>query len=128
MGQQQLLLIVLGSIVVGMAMYTAVRLADTIQKDNNRDQMILQISTIDMYARQYAMKPTSLGGGGRSFAGFTIPDNMQNTSTGRFVGFQLGQQYLVLGYGTEKGKDNESSTLVYGWVYLNQPTQYGILN
>ena len=73
MGQQQLLLLILSSIVVSIAVYTGVRLFETHNQEQNRDRLQTELMHIYVLANEYKMKPVSLGGGGGSYNGFELP-------------------------------------------------------
>ena len=73
MGQQQLLLIVLGVIIVGIAVLLGIMLFQQNSVDEKRDLVINEILHISQIAQQFYLKPTSLAGGGNSFTGWQIP-------------------------------------------------------
>ncbi len=73
MGQQQLLLIVLGVIVVGIAVAIGINIFTESAAQANFDAVISDMLRIASNAQQWYMKPGSLGGGGRSYSAFTLP-------------------------------------------------------
>ena len=85
MGQQQLLLIVLGVIIVGIAVVVGINLFNSSAKDAGRDQVISQLTNLASKAQQYYKKPTSLGGGNNAFAGFALAASEDSSSIGNFV-------------------------------------------
>ncbi|MCD6326067.1 hypothetical protein J7M28_00725 [bacterium] len=74
MGQQQLLLIVLSVIIVGIAVVIGLGLFSEGADQANIDQVVQDVLNMGARAQQYYMKPTALGGGGRSFTGITVED------------------------------------------------------
>jgi hypothetical protein len=70
MGQQQLLLIVLGVIVVGIAVVVGINLFNANAESSTQDSIVSQGTNIGAMAQQYFKKPTTMGGGGNSFVGF----------------------------------------------------------
>lgn len=84
MGQQQLLLIVLVTIVVGIAVASAITLFRQRAIDSKRDLLINESGNLAMDAMKYYKKPANLGGGGNSFIGWSIPDILQTTATGSY--------------------------------------------
>jgi hypothetical protein len=72
-GQQQLLLIILGIIIVTMAVYGGAQLMDQQIKENTRDRCRDEAMDLCVYADQYKLKPMSMGGGGGSYTGFQLP-------------------------------------------------------
>ncbi|MCB0751676.1 MAG: hypothetical protein KDC52_09395 [Ignavibacteriae bacterium] len=80
MGQQQLLLIVLGVIIVGIAVVVGINVFTASSKNANRDAIIADLTTVAAMAQQHFRKPTAMGGGGNSFTGFTIPSTLRQTA------------------------------------------------
>ncbi len=86
MGQQQLLLIVLGVIVVGIAVVVGINLFNANAESSTQDSIVSQGTNIGAMAQQYYKKPTAMGGGGNDFTGFdgnfwtNLPANLK-TST-----------------------------------------------
>lgn len=73
MGQQQLLLVILVTIIVGVATVVAINVFGTSAKNANIDAVRQDILTIGSEAQGWYMKPTMLGGGGGDFANATFP-------------------------------------------------------
>jgi len=71
MGQQQILLIILGVITAGIAAAIGIILFQDYAVDQNRDSVVADLTALAATAQQYYIKPISLGGGGRSFVGLT---------------------------------------------------------
>jgi Tfp pilus assembly protein PilE len=71
MGQQQLLLIILGVIIVAIAVAIGITLFQDNAVDQNRSAVIADLTTLSAKAQQYYAKPTKFGGGGGSFVGLT---------------------------------------------------------
>ena len=85
MGQQQLLLIVLGVIIVGIAVVVGINLFNANAKESAKDTIVSEGTNLGAMAQQYFKKPTALGGGGNSFVGFTIPTNLATTPSANWV-------------------------------------------
>ena len=71
MGQQQLLLIILGVIIVGIAVAVGITMFQDNAVDQNRSAVIADLTTLAAKAQQYYAKPITLGGGGNSFVGLS---------------------------------------------------------
>jgi len=71
MGQQQLLLIILGVIIVGIAVAVGITMFQDNAVDQNRNAVIADLTNLAAKAQQYHLKPVTLGGGGNSFVGLT---------------------------------------------------------
>jgi Tfp pilus assembly protein PilE len=69
MGQQQLLLIILGVIVVGIAVVVGITMFQDNAISANRDAVTNDLVNLGARAQQYYRRPTSLGGGSNSFQG-----------------------------------------------------------
>jgi hypothetical protein len=93
MGQQQLLLIVLGVIIVGIAVVVGINLFNANAAESAKDTMVSEGTNLGAMAQQYFKKPVALGGGGNSFANFgtaptattsgmLIPANLLTTASG----------------------------------------------
>jgi len=84
MGQQQLLLIVLGVIIVGIAVVVGINLFNANAEEAAKDGVVSDCTNLGAMAQQYYKKPASMDGGGNSFAGFTIPANLLTTANGTY--------------------------------------------
>ncbi|MHB1048871.1 MAG: hypothetical protein ACYC09_02230 [Bacteroidota bacterium] len=91
MGQQQLLLIILGVIIVGIAVAVALSLFSDNAVSANRNAMTTDLMHLAAKARHYYGRPTSMGGGGKSFEGLTI----QKLVTDKFISNANGRYYVV---------------------------------
>jgi hypothetical protein len=80
MGQQQLLLIVLGVIIVGIAIVVGINLFNANAEESTKDTIVSEGTNLGAMAQQYYKKPTAMGGGGNSFAGF-IPAKVSSKLT-----------------------------------------------
>ena len=91
MGQQQLLLIVLGVIIVGIAVVVGINLFNANAEESAKDTMVSEGTNLGAMAQQYFKKPKALGGGGNDFTGFDeeggylLPSNLKDTPTGDWV-------------------------------------------
>ena len=72
MGQTQLLLVVLGVLLVGVAIFVGVSMFESNTIENTRNAIIADLNGFASRAHAYYWKPTSQGGGNQSFAGVTL--------------------------------------------------------
>lgn len=72
MGQQQLLLVILVTIIVGIATVVALNVFNTSADQANRDAVRQDILTASANAQGYFKRPTMLDGGGNSFEELSI--------------------------------------------------------
>jgi hypothetical protein len=85
MGQQQLLLIILGVIIVGIAIAVGLSLFSAQSVASNKDAIINDLGNLAATAYQFRIRPTSMGGGGSSYVGFTIPSKMSSNDNGIYI-------------------------------------------
>lgn len=71
MGQQQLLLIILGVIIVGIAVAVGITMFNDHLISANRDDVQNDLVMISVKAQQYYFRPQNMAGGGHSFVGLT---------------------------------------------------------
>lgn len=81
MGQQQLLLVILVTIIVGIATVVAINTFGAAADSANLDAVRQDVASIAAAAQGFYMKPTMLGGGGRSFSALTF-ENMAFSANG----------------------------------------------
>ena len=74
MGQQQLLLIVLSVIIVGIAVVVGINMFSASAVSANQDAVINDLMNFASRAQQYYVKPSGMGGGGNSFSGIACSD------------------------------------------------------
>ncbi|OIO23170.1 MAG: hypothetical protein AUJ54_02100 [Ignavibacteria bacterium CG1_02_37_35] len=102
MGQQQLLLIVLGVIIVGIAIVVGINLFSASSLEANRDGVVADNMNLAALAQQFYKKPTELGGGNNTFTGFTIPTNLASTANGAYTAVVAAQSVVITGKGVVK--------------------------
>lgn len=91
MGQQQLLLIVLGVIIVGIAVVVGINLFNANAEEAAKDGVVSDCTNLGAMAQQFYKKPLAMGGGGNTFntggpsdAGFEIPQALLSTANGDY--------------------------------------------
>lgn len=108
MGQQQLLLIVLGVIIVGIAVVVGINLFNASAITANRDGVISDLNNLGTMAQQHYKKPTSMAGGGNTFTGWTLPASLDTTANGTYAVTVSAQSVTIVGTGTETGDDGST--------------------
>jgi hypothetical protein len=86
MGQQQLLLIILGVIIVGIAIAVGLQLFQAGSVGANQDAIVNDVMNIAAHADQFRIRPVSMGGGGGVFDSYTVPSRLLETGNGRVTG------------------------------------------
>jgi hypothetical protein len=85
MGQQQLLLIILGVIIVGIAIAVGLSLFSAQSIQSNRDAIINDLNNLAAQAYQYRIRPTSMGGGQGDYSSFSIPTKMRTNENATYT-------------------------------------------
>ncbi|MBI4811369.1 MAG: hypothetical protein HY800_08030 [Ignavibacteriales bacterium] len=91
MGQQQLLLIILGVIIVGIAIAVGISQFGAHSTQANKDGVTSSLVNISANAYQYKIRPISMGGGGGSYVNYVVPTKMTSDDNGTYAR-QLEQQ------------------------------------
>jgi hypothetical protein len=106
MGQQQLLLIMLGVVVVGIAVAVGITLFGDSAASMNRDALTSDLAYLASRAQHYYRRPASMGGGEGSFAALTFDKlySEPSNSNGRYFinGAASAAQVTLRGVGREK--------------------------
>ena len=111
MGQQQLLLLVLSAIIVGVSIVIGINMFASSAVQANQDAVLQDCMHIAARAQEWFRKPTAMGGGNQSFNGVTMPLlNIQPTNANTSAtGFTLTSRDTALEI---EGEGTEGSPLV----------------
>jgi len=85
MGQQQLLLIILGVIIVGIAIAVGLSLFTANSIQANKDAIINDLNNIAANAYQYRIRTATMGGGDNSYANYNIPTKLSSNSNATYA-------------------------------------------
>lgn len=108
MGQQQLLLIVLGVIIVGIAIVMGINLFQANAVEAKRNNVTNELVNLASHAQHFYLKPKALGGGERSFTGWEIPEELRTTANGHYDEDVNGEEVIIIGTGNEVVTGNDS--------------------
>lgn len=109
MGQQQLLLIVLGIIIIGIAIFVGVNYFRANAIDAKRDNVSSELVNLASVAQQYFIRPKVMGGGSRSFTNWVIPSQLVTTANGHYNIISISaDEVKILGTGNEVITGNDS--------------------
>ena len=98
MGQQQLLLIILGVIIVGIAIAVGLQLFQSGSIGANHDAIINDIMNISAHADQWRIRPEAMGGGGGEFDDYVLPARLETTGNGTFeITARSGSSITIVG-------------------------------
>lgn len=118
MGQQQLLLIVLGVIIVGIAIVVGINLFTASSVEANKDGLVADNLNIASLAQQFYKKPAAMGGGANTYTGWTIPANLKTSANGTYTETVQAQTVTI----TAKGNVVDADGKVYQVVTTVTPT------
>ena len=107
MGQQQLLLIVLGVIVVGIAVVVGINLFNANAETSTQDSIVSQGTNLGALAQQYYKKPIAMGGGGNTFTNGpagkdfgdyfdNLPENLRTSSDAEWASPAVSDSQVAL--------------------------------
>ena len=85
MGQQQLLLIILGVIIVGIAIAVGLSLFSAQSVQANKDAITNDLNNLAANAYQYRIRPSSMGGGSNSYTGYSIPSKLRTNENASYT-------------------------------------------
>jgi hypothetical protein len=85
MGQQQLLLIILGVIIVGIAIAVGISQFGAHSTQSNKDGVTASLVNVSANAYQFKIRPTTMGGGGGTYTNYTIPSKMAQDDNGSYT-------------------------------------------
>ena len=106
MGTQQLLLVILGIIIVGIGIAVGIGLFSATSVSSNKDAIINDMMNISQYAYRYKLKPEPLGGGGRFYTGFILPSKLASNENATYTAVSTTPTSVtitatsLIGYGT----------------------------
>jgi len=115
MGTQQILLIVLSVIIVGIAVAVGITMFNAQAANSNRQAVIGDMNTMAASAMAYYKTPTTHGGGAGTWTliqvGKWVGLNFDGVDTwttgnGTYVASVSGDVLTIVGSGTETGNDN----------------------
>jgi hypothetical protein len=111
LGQQQLLLIVLGIIIVGIAVIMGITLFKTSAVEAKRDNLLNEAFNLASMAQQYYQRPKSMLGGGRKFTDWEIPQSLLVTASGRYEAVVSEDNIVITGIGNDVVTGDDSVSI-----------------
>jgi hypothetical protein len=85
MGQQQLLLLIFGVIIVGVTIAVSSTMYDSSSISSNKDGIISSMMTLASNAYEFRLRPVIMGGGGGKYSGYIIPERLRSNDDGSFT-------------------------------------------
>ena len=84
MGTQQIFLIAVAVLIIGLMVYTGIFFIGAYLESSNREQIISNLYDVGLMAQSYYKKNVVSGGGGKTYTGWTIPNQLKNNQNGTF--------------------------------------------
>ena len=125
MGQQQIMLIVLGVIVVGIAISIGISQFGAQSASSNKDAITSTLTSLAANAFQYKLRPSTLGGGSGLYTNYQLPAKLANDDDALYAVTAITSTTVTI-TGTSKintlwvatciGDDTGKTTISYaGW-------------
>src|SRR6056297_3557785 len=108
MGQQQLLLVILVTIIVGIATVVAINIFGDAAEQANKDAVRQDLLAASAQAQGVYTRPIMMGGGGGSFGG-TADGGGEGAPVGNLDNNQLAEQIGIPGSRTDNIITNENA-------------------
>ncbi|MFZ4621684.1 MAG: hypothetical protein ACOYNS_14080 [Bacteroidota bacterium] len=119
MGQQQLLLLILGVIIVAIAVSVGISMARDYYDESIGDEIRQELLLEAQNARTFASKPKTLGGGGGAFTGYTLPSSMIKNEEIKYRTTVTPHMLLIIGQTQNVGVSiilsNLGGKFMLGW-------------
>ncbi len=120
MGQQQLLLIILGVIIVGIAIAVGLSLFSAQSIQANKDAIINDLNNIAAQAYQHKIRPASMGGGQQTFNGsgtppgevFVLPPKMASNENATYSVNAEAQQVTIVATSAQNASNTVTVTVM----------------
>lgn len=110
MGQQQLLLIILGVIIVGIAIAVGLSMFSSQSISSNKDAIINDLNNLFANAYQFRIRPASMGGGGGSYVGYAIPATLSSNENGTYTTSSVAADLIA--FSAKSGQDSTRTVAV----------------
>lgn len=119
MGQQQLLLLILAAVIVGVAIVLGINMFAQNSAQANQEAVMQDVLTISSRAQAWYRRPIQLGGGGRTFDNLTLVklNFPASNANGSFSVTGSGNTATVTGTGVENAGGNLAPLQIQVTVY-----------
>jgi hypothetical protein len=96
MGSQQLLMIILGIILVGLSIAFTQGTIISQEEDSTKDSIIHECYNLSLMSLRYFNTSAAMGGGGNSFSGWKIDTRLDTTLNGTYTADILDEDKLLI--------------------------------
>jgi hypothetical protein len=112
MGQQQILFIIVGVIIIGIAITVGISIVSAQTVATNRDALINDLNHLASYAFDYRLRLRSMGGGQGDYTDFVIPPKMRVNEDGTYSIVSAGINSISLVAASAENTSNTIQILV----------------
>lgn len=114
MGQQQLLLLILSAVIVGVAIVMGINMFSENAAQANQDAVMQDCLTIASRAQGWYRRPAAMGGGGSSYDGLTLAllNFTSPNENGSFAVTPADSELTIVGIGNEDPDDDGANLTV----------------
>lgn len=96
MGQNQLLIIAISVLIIGIAILAGTGFFGDEEVDSNKKAMINDVNHIAMNASRYYRRIAALNGGGYSYMGYVLPTGYQSNLNGSYSTNPISKEVLMI--------------------------------
>jgi len=118
MGKQQLFLVIISIIVIGLAAYASISIMKANAESSNRDHLISTLYDIGLSAQKHYMRINEQTGHG-NFIGWIIPPQYGKTESGTFVSKVNDDTVYLAGTGNQTGRNQTTPVRVNARITYN---------
>ena len=97
MREHQAFILVLSFVFVSVAIFAGFQLYSSYELDANKGSIINTLTTLAEDAHAFRTRPVSMGGGGGSYARYSVPFKLIRTEDGIFTTERAGSHLLITG-------------------------------
>ena len=112
MGQQQILFIIVGVIIIGIAITVGISIVSAQTVATNRDALINDLNHLASYAFDYRLRLRSMGGGQGDYTDFVIPPKLRVNEDGTYSIVTAGLNTISLVAASTENPSNTIQVLV----------------
>lgn len=125
MGQQQLLLIILGVIIVGVAIAVGLSMFTAQSVGANRDAIVGDLIDLAAGAYQFRIRPWTMGGGNGSYVGYALPATLQSNENASYAITSVTAGQIAFTGTSAQGYGSVSATFGTDGRIIGAPTFTG---
>jgi len=95
MGQQQIVLVILGVVTVAIAIVISLTLLISNADAQNKLEIINDLNNLRAFANKFRMRPSSMAGGSGSYVGFLMPSSLMSNENASYA-MKVGKSEITV--------------------------------